>query len=149
MPLTKLQFRPGINREVTSYTNEGGWYDCDKVRFRYGFPEKIGGWQKLSSTTFLGTCRALHPWVALQGERYLGVGTHLKYYINEGGGYNEITPVRVTTSAGDVTFSAAANTLNADVSLDADEITLSSSTGFPDSGRIKINNEIITYAALS
>ena len=84
MPLTKLQFRPGINRETTSYSNEGGWFDMDKVRFRFGYPEKIGGWEKSSSTYFLGTCRALHPWVALNGERYLGVGTHLKYYINEG-----------------------------------------------------------------
>lgn len=149
MPLTKLQFRPGINREVTSYTNEGGWYDCDKVRFRYGFPEKIGGWQKLSSTTFLGTCRALHPWVALSGERYLGVGTHLKYYINEGGGYSDITPIRVTTAAGDVTFSAVANTLNGDVT-DADvTITLSSTTGFPSNGYIKINSEIILYSNVS
>jgi hypothetical protein len=89
-----LQFRPGINREITSYSNEGGWFDCDKIRFRYGFPEKIGGWLRLSPTTFLGTCRALHPWVALDGSRYLGVGTHLKYYINEGGGYNDITPIR-------------------------------------------------------
>jgi hypothetical protein len=88
MPLTKLQFRPGINREVTSYTNEGGWYDCDKVGFGMASRKKLVGWQKLSSTTFLGTCRALHPWVALSGERYLGVGTHLKYYINEGGGYS-------------------------------------------------------------
>ena len=149
MPLTKLQFRPGINREVTSYTNEGGWYDCDKVRFRYGFPEKIGGWQKLSSTTFLGTCRALHPWVALSGERYLGVGTHLKYYINEGGGYSDITPIRATTAAGDVTFSAVANTLNGDVT-DADvTITLSSTTGFPSNGYIKINSEIILYSNVS
>ena len=149
MPLTKLQFRPGINREVTSYTNEGGWYDCDKVRFRYGFPEKIGGWQKLSSTTFLGTCRALHPWVALAGERYLGVGTHLKYYINEGGGYSDITPIRNTTAAGDVTFSAAANTLNGNIT-DADvTITLSSTTGFPSNGYIKINSEIILYSNVS
>ena len=149
MPLTKLQFRPGINREVTSYTNEGGWYDCDKVRFRYGFPEKIGGWQKLSSTTFLGTCRALHPWVALQGERYLGVGTHLKYYINEGGGYSDITPIRDTTSAGDVTFSAAANTLNANVADDDTTVTLSSTTGFPSTGYVKINSEIIFYNGVS
>ena len=106
MPLTKLQFRPGVNRETTSYANEGGWYDCDKVRFRFGVPEKIGGWQKKSGTTFLGTCRALHPWVALDGSRYLGVGTHLKYYIDEGGAYNDITPIRETTAAGDVTFAA-------------------------------------------
>ncbi len=104
MPLTKLQFRPGINRETTSYTNEGGWFDMDKVRFRFGYPEKIGGWIKESSTNFLGTCRALHPWVALDGSNFLGVGTHLKYYINEGGGYSDITPIRNTTSAGEVTF---------------------------------------------
>ena len=149
MPLTKLQFRPGINREVTSYSNEGGWYDCDKVRFRFGFPEKIGGWLKLSSTTFLGTCRALHPWVALAGERYLGVGTHLKYYINEGGGYYDITPVRATTVAGDVTFSAAANTLSADITASQTTISLTSSTGFPETGVIKIDSEIITYASVS
>jgi hypothetical protein len=106
MPLQKLQFRPGVNRETTSYTNEGGWFDCDKVRFRFGTPEKIGGWEKYSGKSFLGTCRALHPFVALAGENYLGVGTHLKYYINEGGGYNDITPIRETTSAGDVTFAA-------------------------------------------
>ena len=92
MPLQKLQFRPGVNRETTSYSNEGGWFDCDKVRFRFGTPEKIGGWEKYSGKSFLGTCRALKPFVALQGESYLGVGTHLKYYINEGGGYNDITP---------------------------------------------------------
>lgn len=106
MPLTKLQFRPGVNRETTSYTNEGGWFDCDKVRFRFGTPEKIGGWEKQSSNSFLGTSRALHPFVALSGESYLGVGTHLKYYINEGGAYNDITPLRQTTAAGDVTFAA-------------------------------------------
>ena len=106
MPLTKLQFRPGINRESTSYANEGGWFDCDKVRFHQGFPEKFGGWQKFSSSTYLGTARALHNWVALDGSNYMGVGTHLKYYIEEGGAYNDITPIRSTTSAGDVTFSA-------------------------------------------
>jgi hypothetical protein len=105
--LTKLQFQPGINRETTSYTNEGGWFDCDKVRFRAGFPEKIGGWQKLSQKSFLGTCRALHPWTALDLSLYLGVGTHLKYYIEEGQGFYDITPIRVTTAAGDVTFAAA------------------------------------------
>ena len=106
MPLTKLQFRPGINREITSYSNEGGWYDCDKVRFRYGYPEKIGGWEQDSSATFLGTCRALHTFVILAGDVYTGVGTNLKYYIYLGGTFNDITPLRSTTSAGDVTFSA-------------------------------------------
>ena len=106
MALTKLQFRPGVNRETTSYANEGGWFDCDKVRFRFGVPEKIGGWEKLSGRTFLGTCRALHPWVALDGSQFTGVGTHLKYYIEEGGAYADITPIRETTAAGDVTFAA-------------------------------------------
>ena len=105
MAFTKLQFRPGVNREITSYTNEGGWFDCDMVRFRFGTPENIGGWEKYSGTSFLGTCRALKPFVALDGTSYLGVGTHLKYYINEGGGYNDVTPTRTTTAAGDVTFS--------------------------------------------
>lgn len=149
MPFTKLQFRPGVNRETTSYSNEGGWFDMDKVRFRFGFPEKIGGWVKQSVKTFLGTCRALHPWVALDGSNYIGVGTHLKYYINEGGGYNDITPIRATTAAGDVTFSASANTLGADVEIIDTTITLTSSSGFPASGRIKINSEIITYASVS
>ena len=106
MPLTKLQFRPGINRETTSYTNEGGWFDGDKIRFRFGVPEKIGGWERATESTFLGTCRALKPFVALDGSRFMGLGTHLKYYIEEGGTYNDITPIRSTTSAGDVTFSA-------------------------------------------
>ena len=149
MPLTKLQFRPGINRETTSYTNEGGWFDMDKVRFRFGYPEKIGGWIKQSGTTFLGTCRALHPWIALDGSNYLGVGTHLKYYINEGGGYSDITPLRVTTAAGDVTFSASDNDLNGAIDAIQTTITLTSTSGFPTSGRIKIEDEIITYALVS
>ena len=106
MPLTKLQFRPGINRETTSYSNEGGWFDCDKIRFHFGLPEKIGGWEKYSNNTFFGTARRLHNWVALDSSNYMGVGTHLKYYIEEGENYNDITPLRSTTAAGDVTFSA-------------------------------------------
>jgi len=107
MPLTKLQFRPGINQEVTSYSNEGGWRDCDKIRFRFGYPEKLGGWEKFSSSTYLGSARALHNWIALDGSNYLGIGTHLKYYIEEGGGFNDITPIRLTTGSGDVTFAAS------------------------------------------
>ena len=106
MPLTKLQFRPGINREITAYSNEGGWVDCDKVRFRFGYPEKLGGWEKYSSNTYVGSARALHNWIALDGSNYLGVGTHLKYYIEEGQTFSDITPIRATTAAGDVTFSA-------------------------------------------
>ena len=107
MALTKLQFRPGINQDLTSYTNEGGWRDCDKVRFRLGYPEKLGGWQKYTVSTYLGSARSLHNWIGLDGSNFLGVGTHLKYYIEEGGNFNDITPTRSVTSAGDVTFSAA------------------------------------------
>ena len=106
MPLTKLQFRPGVNQEITSYSNEGGWRDCDKIRFRFGYPEKMGGWEKYTSNTYLGSARALHNWIALDGSNYLGIGTHLKYYIEEGQGMNDITPIRATTAAGDVTFAA-------------------------------------------
>ena len=106
MPLTKLQFRPGINREITAYSNEGGWVDCDKVRFRFGYPEKIGGWEKYGNNSYVGAARALHNWIALDRSNYLGVGTHLKYYIEEGQTFSDITPIRATTAAGDVTFSA-------------------------------------------
>lgn len=106
MPLSKLQFRPGINRETTSYTNEGGWHDCDFIRFVKGFPEKISGWQKKSNQSFLGTCRSLHPWVTLDRDQYIGVGTNQKFYIDRGGAFNDITPVRATSAAGAVTFSA-------------------------------------------
>jgi len=149
MPFTKLQFRPGVNRETTSYSNEGGWYDCDKVRFRFGFPEKIGGWTALSGQYFLGTCRALHPWVALDGSNYVSAGTHLKYYINEGGAFNDITPLRETTAAGDVTFSAAANTLSADMTVDDTVVPITTISGFPDTGVVKIGSEVIFYAQVS
>ena len=104
MPLTKLQFRPGINKEATSYSNEGGWFDCDKVRFRTGYPEKIGGWVKKGSNSFLGSARALHAWQTLSLDQFIGIGTHKKYYIEQGEAYYDITPIRSTTSAGDVTF---------------------------------------------
>lgn len=106
MPLSKLSFRPGINQDITSYSNEGGWRDCDKVRFRLGFPEKMGGWEKYTRSQYLGTARSLHNWIALDTSNYLGVGTNLKYYIEEGGSFNDVTPIRSTTSAGDVTFQA-------------------------------------------
>ena len=96
MPLQKLQWRPGLNREGTDYANEGGWFDCDKVRFRSGYPEKIGGWIRLSNDTFLGIARALWNWVTLNGANLLGVGTNLKYYVEQGGDYNDITPIRAT-----------------------------------------------------
>jgi hypothetical protein len=98
MPLQKLQFRPGLNREGTDYSNEGGWYDGDKIRFRSGFPEKIGGWTRMATAQFLGVARSLWNWIALNGSNYLGVGTNLKYYIEYGGAYNDITPVVYTSS---------------------------------------------------
>jgi hypothetical protein len=148
MPLTKLQFKPGINRETTSYSNEGGWFDGDKVRFRMGFPEKIGGWVKNSENAFLGTCRALHPWVALSGEKFIGVGTGLKYYISEGGAYKDITPLRVASSA--VTFAGGADTLDGAISAEAQSIVMDSASGFPTGGgRILIGSEQITYGGVS
>jgi hypothetical protein len=98
MALQKLQFRPGLNREGTDYSNEGGWYDADKVRFRSGFPEKIGGWTRMANAQFLGLARTLWNWVTLAGSNYLGVGTNLKYYVEQGGTYNDITPVTYISS---------------------------------------------------
>jgi hypothetical protein len=106
MTLQKAVFNPGINREGTDYSNEGGWFDVNLVRFRKGYPEKFGGWTKNTPNSFLGTCRALHPWVALEGTKYLGLGTTFKYYIEEGSNFNDVTPIRTTTAAGDVTFAA-------------------------------------------
>ena len=106
MSLQKFVFRPGINREGTDYSNEGGWFNSNLIRFRKGIPEKIGGWAKNTLNTFKSTARALHAWVDLELTKYLGVGTTWKYYIKEGGNFYDVTPLRVTTSAGDVTFSA-------------------------------------------
>ena len=94
MPITSLKFRPGINKETTSYSNKGGWNDCDLIRFRFGYPEKLGGWEKFSVSTFLGTSRSLQAWANLQGNSYLGIGTEIKFYIEESEGYNDITPLR-------------------------------------------------------
>ena len=94
MPLTKILYKPGVNRENTRYTTEGGWYVSDKVRFRQGTPEKIGGWERISANTFLGVCRSLWNWVTLAAENLMGLGTNLKYYIERGGAYNDVTPIR-------------------------------------------------------
>ena len=98
MPLQKLALKPGVDRETTRYTSEGGWYESDKVRFRQGMPEKIGGWVRISANTFLGICRSLHSWVTLTDLTVTSVGTHLKYYLERGGAYNDITPLRATVS---------------------------------------------------
>jgi len=106
MPLQPLDFQPGINKESTDYSVKNGWVDSNLIRFRSGRVEKIGGWQKVGTNTFLGVARALHSWISLGGTRYLGIGTTLKYYVQEGTAYYDVTPIRSTTSAGDVTFSA-------------------------------------------
>ena len=96
--LKKLQLRPGVNRENTRYTTEGGYYDCDKVRFRQGTPEKLGGWQQYSSATFMGVCRSLWNWITLAGLNLIGIGTNLKFYIENGAAYYDKTPLRVTNT---------------------------------------------------
>ena len=94
MPLKKILLKPGVNRENTRYTNEGGWYESEKIRFRQGTPEKIGGWQRISPATYLGVCRSLWNWVTLGSVNLIGVGTNLKFYLESGGVYNDITPIR-------------------------------------------------------
>ena len=101
MPLQKLLFRPGVNRENTRYTTEGGWYEGDKIRFRQGNPEKIGGWSRFSASFFLGVCRSLWTWVTLGGASLVGVGTNLKFYIAQGGSYFDITPIRAQATLTD------------------------------------------------
>ena len=130
MPLTKLQFRPGINRDVTSYSNEGGWVDCDKVRFRQGFPEVIGGWEKYSEERYLGTVRALHNWVALDGSDFLGLGTELKYYVEQGQQFYDVTPIR-KTSTNSVTFAATNG---------------SSVITVTDSNHLAVQNDFVTFS---
>jgi hypothetical protein len=106
MPFIALRFKPGVNRDQTNYSNEGGWYECDKVRFLSGFPQKIGGWLKQTPNTFLGTCRQLFNYVTTYGDNLLAVGTNLKLYLEAGGYFYDITPLQETTTAGDVTFTA-------------------------------------------
>ena len=105
MPLQKYVFRPGINKEGTAYSNEGGWFNSNLIRFRKGLPEKIGGWQKASTDSFKATGRALHAWVDLAGTKFLGLGTTWKYYVLEGSTYNDVTPIRATTTNG-IVFAA-------------------------------------------
>jgi hypothetical protein len=106
MPYATFKLKPGVNREGTAFSAQGGWFDSNLVRFRKSFPEKIGGWEKEQTATYLGTARSLHAWVSLATTKYLSLGTTLKYYVKEGNNFYDITPIRATTSAGDVTFSA-------------------------------------------
>jgi hypothetical protein len=131
MPYSKYNFRPGINREGTDYSNEGGWFDANLVRFRKGLPEKMGGWEKEISSAFLGTGRALTAWVSLESTRYLGLGTTWKYYVSDGNSYNDVTPIRETTSAGDVTFSAT----NGDATITV-----------TDTGNGAVQNDFVTFS---
>ena len=105
MPLTKVNFKPGINKEETDYSNEGGWVDGNFIRFRKGRVEKIGGWEKYSDSSLVGSPRALHAWIALEGTQYLGIGTTNKYYIESGNTYNDVTPIR-RSSTNSTTFAA-------------------------------------------
>jgi len=106
MALSKIKFAPGVNKEGTEYSADAGWFDADKIRFRQGRVEKIGGWEKYTDQSFLGVCRSLHNWSSLESINYLGVGTNLKFYVAEGAGYNDVTPIRLTSGAGDATFAA-------------------------------------------
>jgi hypothetical protein len=158
MAIQKLAIQPGVYREGTSYSAEGRWFDGDKIRFRSGNAEKIGGWQRLSNNSYLGTARALWNWVALSGSNYLGVGTNLKYYIESGGGYNDITPIRkivnpmlgpVPPSTGNP-FATAYNTLSAAINATQTTIALTSTASFPPTGGIiKIGTEEIFYNQVS
>ena len=105
MPLAKYVFRPGINREGTNYSNEGGWYDSDKVRFRKGKPERMAGWEKATLNTFTGTCRSLYSYRDQGQTDYVGIGTHLKYFVKQGDDIHNITPIR-KTSTNSITFAA-------------------------------------------
>ena len=131
MPLQVLQFRPGVSRESTNLANEGGWYDCDKIRFRSGLPEKIGGWSNATSATFLGTCRKLYEWESLSNFYLLGLGTDLKYYatVGVGGQFYDITPYRriVTLSS---PFATVYTTLSANITATATTIPVTSLTTF-------------------
>jgi hypothetical protein len=134
MPLQKILFKPGVNRENTRYTTEGGWYECDKVRFRQGNPEVIGGWEPLSTATFLGTCRSLWNWVTLGNLNLVSIGTNLKFYIERGGAYFDITPLRVTTTLPTDPFTGNGTTtvtVNAPANgaLTGDFVTFSGVTG--------------------
>jgi hypothetical protein len=149
MPLQKLQLRPGLNREGTDYSNEGGYFDGDKIRFRSGFPEKLGGWIRLSANKFVGVARSLWNWATLTGANYLGVGTNVKYYIENGGYYYDITPIVLTSTLNNV-ISTGFTTLAANVNATVTTISLTNAANFPSqSGLIKIGTEQIYYTTLS
>jgi hypothetical protein len=138
MALSKPKFQPGVNKEGTEYTADGGWFDSDKIRFRSGRPEKIGGWIKYVSQSFLGTCRSIFDWSTNTFTQYLSFGTNLKFYVNEGNSYYDITPIRKTTNpmSNDPFTSGAAGSFTITVTDTAhgavvdDFVTFSGATGF-------------------
>lgn len=143
MTLKRFDFKPGINRETTSYGAEGGWYDCDKVRFRRGLPETLGGWAPISTNTYLGVCRLLWGWATLVGNKLVGVGTNLKFYVQRGGAYYDITPVRATatlTDPFDTTIGLTTVTVTdaAHGCVNNDFVTFSGATAV---GGLTLNNE--------
>jgi len=131
MPLQQIDFQPGINKEATDYSAKGGWVDGNLIRFRKGRVEKVGGWLQLGSEYFKGIGRALHSWISLGGTRFLGIGSTFKYYIEEGDSFNDVTPIRVTTSAGDVTFAATNG---------------SSTITVTDTDHGAVNNDFVTFS---
>ena len=145
--LTKLVLKPGIQKESTRYYNESGWYECDKIRFRAGTPESIGGWQPIASaTTFQGVCRSLFDWNTLGGAKIMAVGTNLKYYLETGGAYYDITPLRATTAAGDVTFAATTGSAVITVTDTANGVVIGDFVTF--SGAVSLGGNI-TAAVLN
>lgn len=144
MPLKKLTLKAGVNQENTRYTNENGWYISDKMRFRQGTPEKIGGWQRISASTFLGVCRSLWNWVTLQNFNLIGVGTNLKFYIEKGGAYNDITPIRSSSTINNNPFATTNLSTTVTVTDTAhggatgDFVTFSGATAV---GGLDLNNE--------
>ena len=133
MPLQKMVFKLGVDRENTRYTSEGGWYDCDKVRFRRGMPEKIGGWNRISTNSFLGIARSLFSWVTLGSQKLLGIGTNLKFYIEQGGTYYDITPIRASVSLTDPFTTVSGSTT----------VTVTDAAGG------YINNDFVTFSGAS
>jgi hypothetical protein len=145
MPLKKLLFKPGVNRENTRYTSENGWYECDKIRFRQGTPEKIGGWVKYTTEAYLGVCRALFAWVTLDSKKLLAIGTNLKYYIGFSNSIYDITPIRASATLTNPfdTTNTSATVLVTDVAhgcITGDYVTYSGATAV---GGLDLNNEYV------
>ena len=135
MAFIKLQFRAGVNRDQTNYTNEGGWFACDKIRFRSGFPQKLGGWLRSTSETFLGVCRQMFGYITSFGDNFVALGTSKKVYINAGSQFYDITPLRETTAAGAVTFAAVTT------SPFSSEITVTDTNANVDAGDFVIKSK--------